>query len=153
MEICQVEKNGWKVSGKGEIWVDSAAEESVCPEKWMEEFGTSPIAPGKEMKFRNASGGPMKHIGARAVTFTAPASENGNVMGMEFQVSEVRKPLAAVWRIADKGNIVQFGPTDKECFIQNIRSGEKVGMRRKGGSYVIDVEYLTKVDSTFQRPV
>ena len=32
---------------------------------------------------------------------------------MEFQVSEVKKPLAAVWRIAGKGNRVCFGPGEK----------------------------------------
>ena len=74
-------------------------------------------------------------------------SRDGNkerLMGLEFQVSDVRKPLAAVWRIAEKGNIVQFGPTDADCFIQNIRSQEKVGLRRKGGSYAMAVDFAEK---------
>ena len=93
----------------------------------------------------------MNHYGSRATTFRTDDGK-GRMMGMEFQVSDVRKPLAAVWRIAEKGNRIQFGPTDEECFIQNISTGEKVGLKRKGGSYVMEVEFLKKVNEmTFQR--
>ena len=103
------------------------------------------IQSGKEMRFRNASGGRMNHYGSRAVTFRTDGGE-GRMMGLDFQVSDVRKPLAAVWRIAQSGNIVQFGPSDEECFIMNKGTGEKVGLRRKGGSYVMGVEYMKKVN-------
>ena len=59
---------------------------------------------------------------------------------MGFQVCGVKKVLAAVWRICEKGK-VQFGPEDKDCFIQNIRTEERVPLRREGGSYVLDVEF------------
>ena len=75
------------------------------------------------------------------------AVEKNEVMGMGFQVcSEVRKPLAAVWRICHKGNVVQFGPADEYCYIQNIKSFKKVELRKKGGSYVMDVELVFKGD-------
>ncbi len=44
-------------------------------------------------------------------------------MGLDFQVSDVQKPLAAVWRIAEKGNIVQFGPRVEDNFIKNTVTG------------------------------
>ena len=104
------------------------------------------------MKFRTASGAKMRHYGSRLANFTARDGGKERLMGLEFQVSDVRKPLAAVWRIAEKGNIVQFGPTDTDCFIQNIRSQEKVGLRRKGGSYVMSVDFAEKEGSeVFQR--
>ena len=102
------------------------------------------------MKFRNASGGQMKHFGAREVTFRAEDMEGDKMMGLEFQVSEVKKPLAAVCRIAEKGNLVQFGPKEEDNFIKNVKTGEKVMLRKKGGSYVMAVEYMQK---TFQRRV
>jgi hypothetical protein len=49
----------YKKIGKGEITVDSAAEESVCPREWYKEFGTK--EPAKRLKFINASGGTMGH--------------------------------------------------------------------------------------------
>ena len=57
---------------------------------------------------------------------------------MRFEVCDVKKPLAAVWRIASRGNKVCFGPEDGDCYIEHIGSGRRMPMRRKGGSYVID---------------
>ena len=58
-------------------------------------------------------------------------------MSLSFQVSDVQKPLAAVWRIAEKGNIVQFGPREEDNFVQNVKTGKKIHMVRKGRSYVM----------------
>ena len=62
----------------------------------------------------NASGGSKNHNGEKEAKFTTGG--RGPVMSLGYQVSEVQKPLAAVWRIADKGNLVQFaqGPPDQE---------------------------------------
>jgi hypothetical protein len=64
---------------------------------------------------------------------------------MKFQVTEVKKALAAVWRIAEKGNYVRFGPKEEDCFIQNIETNKKIWMTRKGGSYVLKVEFMVKL--------
>ncbi len=73
------------------------------------------------MNLVNASGGEISHHGSREVRFVAAAETgpNSKVMGMGFQVADVKKPLAAVWRICEKGNIVQFGDNDEDCFIMN----------------------------------
>ena len=64
-------------------------------------------------------------------------------MGMGFQVcSEVRQPLAAVWRMCNRRNVVQFGPTNETCFVQKISSGKRVELRKKGGAYVIDSVFI-----------
>ena len=84
----------------------------------------------------------MEHYGARRVTFRTEGDVG--VKGMEFQVSDVKKPLAAVWRIAGQGNIVQFGPREEDNFIRSIETGEKVWMKRKGGSYVMNVDFVKR---------
>ena len=61
-------------------------------------------------------------------------------IGFCFQVTDVRKPLLAVKRISEKGNLVQFGPEDKDNFIQNKRTGDRVELRPKGGSYILDAQ-------------
>ena len=150
--IGNVEKGRWRGVGKGEIVIDSAAEESVCPRGWEEEFEMKGLGNKRALNLRNASGGVIEHYGSRGVTFRTEEGE-GEVMGMEFQVSGVKKPLAAVWRIAEAGNLVQFGPKPGDNFIQNVRTGKRVGLRKKGGSYVLGVEFVKKDETTFQGQV
>jgi hypothetical protein len=73
------------------------------------------------------------------------STEKGGQMMMDFQVCEVKKALAAVHRICKAGNVVQFGEKEEECFIQNKLSGKKVMMRKRRGSYVMDIEFVEKV--------
>ena len=138
--ICAVSEAGpWKTVGPGEITVDSTAEESACPKNWGQVYKTK--EPEKWLKFMNASGGRMGHYGAKEATFTT--GKEKTVMGLGFQISDVQKPLAAVWRIVEKGNVVQFGPRPEDNFIKNLRTDKKVQMVRKGGSYVIEAEFVT----------
>ena len=43
----------------------------------------------------------------------------------------------------------QFGPKEEDNFIQNIQTAKKVMLRKKGGSYVMPVEFM--MDACFQR--
>ena len=65
----------------------------------------------------------------------------GAAMGLSFQVTDVRKPLLAVKRITEKGNVVQFGPAESDNYIKNKLSGNKILLRKKGGSYIMDVSF------------
>ena len=60
-------------------------------------------------------------------------------MEMGFQVCDVKRSLAAVSRITAKGNRVAFGPAEEDNYIQNVKTGKRIKMRRKGGAYVVDV--------------
>jgi hypothetical protein len=63
-------------------------------------------------------------------------------MGLTFQVADVKKPLIAVKRITEKGNMVSFGPGAEDNFILNKSSGDKLKLRPNGqGSYLLDVEF------------
>ena len=117
-----------------EITVDSAADESVCPQGWAAHFGTGPS--DRALKLVNASGGEICHYGSRQVAFQ-PEEMGGRMLGMGFQVTDVKKPLMSVSRICESGNIVQFGPQEKHNYIMNIHSGEKLFMKRRGNSYVL----------------
>ena len=153
--ICMVagvqkcpEPTPWRPLGSGEITVDSAAEESVCPKAWGEAYQMR--RPSRWLRFVNASGGQMGHYGEKTATFRAGGAEA--VVSLGFQVSDVQKPLAAVWRIAEKGNIVQFGPREEDNFIMNVESGKKINMVHKAGSYVIEADYVVQ-EPGFPRPV
>ena len=67
--------------------------------------------------------------------------------GMNFEVADVCKPLAAVWRLAEKNHLVQFGPAPEDCFIKNKETGNKIFMKQKKGSYVLQVEFVQEVDA------
>jgi hypothetical protein len=62
-----IKKEGETISlGKGEITIDSAAVESVCPKDWG---GAFPLKENKKkMNFKTASGQEMQHYGERVVT-------------------------------------------------------------------------------------
>ena len=55
---------------KLEVKVDSAADESVCPEWWFRDHGI--YAPRERMTFRGANGAKIGHIGERSIKVVSP---------------------------------------------------------------------------------
>ena len=69
-------------------------------------------------------------------------SDRNNKICLGFQVADVQRPLLSVSKICSKGNIVNFGPGEKDNYIQNIKSGSKILLRPSGnGSYLMDVRF------------
>jgi len=63
-------------------------------------------------------------------------------IGFKFQVTDVKKPLLAVKRIKEGGNLVQFGPEEKDNFIMNIGTKDKVYLREDPrGTFVLDAMF------------
>ena len=52
--------------------------------------------------------------------------EEDRTMRLNFQVTDVKKPLMSVKRIVEKGNHVSFGPGEKDNFIVNRATGDKL---------------------------
>ena len=139
-DIGQVrnEPGTWIDLGEGEITVDSAADESCWP---AGEGGAFAVQTSKRsLALKAANGSDMKHFGEKEVTFMDPGSRA--ILGMTFQVTEVRKPLAAVWRLAEKGNLIQFGPLEAQCFVHHVATGQKIPLHKKGGSYVLKASFV-----------
>ena len=42
-----------------------------------------------------------------------------------------------------------FWPREKDNFVENILSGEKMFLRRVGGSYVLDVDFVSEKEMVF----
>ena len=136
IDICEVRKNG-----KVRITVDSGASESVSPADWIEEFKLDPVKPGKEMKLINASGGRIGHHGERKV---ALRTDDNRLIGLPFQVCDVKKPLVSVKKICERGNVIQFGPKEEDNFIKNIQTGEKIWLIEENGQYMMEVKVATE---------
>ena len=144
-------KGAWVSLGLGEITVDSAADDSCWPQDLGGAFELRPSK--RNIRLLTASGADMKHFGEKDVTFRD--AESGGVLGMTFQVTEVRKALAAVWGLVEKGNVVQLGPSEHHNSILNPATRKKIKMHRKGGSYILRVEFANWAQSdasVFPRP-
>ena len=87
-----------------------------------------------------ANGNVRKHSGEKHITFRD--LESKEIFRMTFQVTEVKKVLAVVWRLAEKGNIVQFKPEEQHNFIKNVTTCKKIMMHKKGRSSVLKVEFV-----------
>ncbi len=83
----------------------------------------------------------MGHYGAKEATFLT--GKKKTVMSLGFQVSDVQKSLAAVWRIAEKGDLVQFGPRPEDNYVENLQTKRRVQMVRKGGSCAAEAKFVT----------
>ena len=93
----------------------------------------------RPLKLVNASGGRIEHFGKRAVSFN-PENCDGRTMEAKFEVTNVRKPLMAVARVVDAGNVVQFGPRLENNFIMHVGSNDKVYLCKKGNSFVLKAD-------------
>ena len=131
-EICEVRK-------RVKIGIDSCAAETVCPQGWASEFKMEVVKPGETLNLVNASGGKIGHYGERKVALQTE-DEFGweKVIGLPFQVCDVKRPLAAVSQICKKGNIVQFGEKEEDCFIMNVSTQERIWLSLENGQYVME---------------
>ena len=134
-----MQDGGWADLGKGDITVDSAADESCWPKGQGDAFKTRPSK--KRIILKTANGGEMGHYGEKDVTFKC----DGHIVGVKFQVTDVRKPLLAVRRLVERGNVVQFGPKPENNFIENVDTGKKIMMEKRGGSFVIAANFVAKL--------
>ena len=75
--------------------------------------------------------------------FVCPVEkEETSVLEMGFEVTDVKRALAAVSRITSKGNVVVFGEKEGEDYIEHAQTGRRIMMRRKNGAYVVDARLV-----------
>jgi hypothetical protein len=139
LDVCAVEAGHGGAYRTGQITIDSGAAESVMPK---DSFMHVPFMPEdrtkSQAKYVAANGSRMGNYGQKRIPFKMKGGDG--VQSIVFQVTDVTKPLAAVSRIVEKGNVVQFGPRPEDNFIRS-ESGKKIQIRRERGTYVIDVEF------------
>ena len=147
-EVVKTETLGanqkFKSAGRGKITVDSGAAESVLP---TEMVPGEPLVEGTSkkagVKYMAACGTSMSNRGDKNVKFRAAHKEGEQGMSsIQFQVTDVNKPLAAVSRILDKGNSVLFTREGQGSCIINDTTGEKVYLTEEKGVFVMDVEFF-----------
>ena len=124
--VCPVEKQ----RTNGRIIVDSGEAESVWPEGLMPEIQTKPsVGSQTGVTHIAASGNRTPNLGEKKVHFK---TKDGLNTSIAFQVTKVKKPLAAVSKITEKGNWVCFGPS--ETYIENVATGKRTDLELHNGT-------------------
>ena len=142
VDVPDAKKEDWASLGIGDITVDSAADESCWPKGLGDAFPTKPSK--KNIVLKTANGEEMGHYGEKDVTFKS--GDGGDIVGLKFQVTDVKKPLLAVRRLVEKGNVVSFGPEPDQNYIHNIATGRKIEMEKKGGAFVIEAHFMKEIE-------
>ena len=92
-----------------------------------------------EIEKWNESGG--KEHCAVLINAATNDDQGGIKMKLNFQVTDVKKPLLAVRRVVEQGNTVGFGPGGKDNFIKNNKTKDIVLLKPNGrGSYILRVK-------------
>jgi hypothetical protein len=63
-------------------------------------------------------------------------------VGLKFQVTDVKKPLLAVRRLVEKGNVVMLSNIEGESYVYNKEAKIRIPIVKKGGSFVIEAEFV-----------
>ena len=139
--VRAVEKDaGMMTLGKGDIIVDSAADESCWPVGQGDAYPT--LKSQRDLRLRTANGGEMKHYGEKHVTFKYRGGEAKDPVGLKFQVTDVKKPLLAVRRLVENGNTVVLSNVEGESYITNKEAKVRIPIAKKGGSFVIEANFV-----------
>ena len=126
--------------GRGDIIVDSAADESCWPVGQGDAFPT--VASSRDLKLRTANGGEMRHYGEKQVTFRYRGGEGRDPVGLRFQVTDVRRPLLAVRRLVERGNTVVMSEKVGGSYIENKATQVRIPIVKKAGSFVIEAQFV-----------
>ena len=77
--------------------------------------------------------------------------EKGKQMKLRFQVADVKKPLAAVKRICENGNLVSFGPKEEDKFIPWHWLHYGFPDRKKKGWWFRDTKFWNSNNMVFRK--
>ena len=136
-------KGEWCSLGVGDIVIDSAADESCWPVGQGDAFPT--VASNRNLMLKTANGGDMRHYGQKEVLFKCGDDVKSDPLGLIFQVTDVRKPLLAVRRLVERGNQVVLASGDGESYVYNTVNKTTVPVKKKGGSFVIEAQFVKQM--------
>ena len=119
------------------ITVDSGAAESVWPENYRQEIPLLQADQAKaSSRYVAANGEVMTNKGRKLVHFRTGGEKS--IKAMEFQVTQVKKPLASVRRIVERGNKVVFS---KEGSYIEAPDGRRTQLVEHNGTFALEIAY------------
>ena len=141
------------------LCVDSGAAKSVLPSKWLPEYEAKESAASKAGVFYVAANGQkLPDKGEKRINVI---TDEGKKRTMNFAVADVTKALGSVGEMCAAGHRVVFDDSKEGgSYIENLKNGEKILMKKDNGVYVVDLWVAPptqetrgsiKNDSTFSR--
>jgi hypothetical protein len=119
------------------IMVDSGAAESVWPENYRQEIPLLQADQAKaSSRYVAANGEVMTNRGRNLVHFRTGGEKS--IKAMEFQVTQVKKPLASVRRIVERGNKVVF--SNEGSYIE-APDGRRTQLVEHNGTFALEIAY------------
>ena len=112
------------------------------PKGWLPNTKMGPRKKG--VRFLAAQGTEMEYVGRKVAKFRPVRRVDGKeVLGslgqMEFHVTDATKALASAAAVTKAGNSIVM--TDGGGYILNNKTGEKIELKEKGGTFVFEVEW------------
>ena len=118
--------------------MDSGAAVSVMPVKTCENYKVIPSRASMDgVHYRAAGGQKIPDLGTRTVMAELLGGTEARV---SCSVAEVKKTLLSAARIVDRGHRICLGPNDEDNYIENLKSGDKIPVRRKSDVFVIKLK-------------
>ena len=74
-------------------------------------------------------------------THTSTGEKWTRPSSMTFNLAGVTKPLASAAQVVASGNRIVLDPQPDQCFVENVKTGERMRLREHRGVYVFDVQY------------
>ena len=146
VEEMEVDQKTREKKKKVEITLDSGAGVSYWPESLMKEVPMGPKVRG--MKFRAANGTELEYYGTKKIRFHPSEGRrrdgrmSGGVCEMDFHVTDTTKPLAAAMAITRMGNRVVLEEGQGKSYIENLKTGDRVILKKSNGTYVFDANCM-----------
>lgn len=121
--------------GHHRVCVDSGAARSACPQSYAADRPT--VSSSRQLAFQTASGEILDHYGSKMVPYDLG---NFGHLGINYEVTDVNGPVAAVSSMNDSGLTVVFTPNGSwVCSEAPPRPTERVDMVRESRIFWLDV--------------
>ena len=121
--------------GHHRVCVDSGAARSACPQSYAADRPT--VSSSRQLAFQTASGEILDHYGSKMVPYDLG---NFGHLGINYEVTDVNGPVAAVSSMNDSGLTVVFTPNGSwVCSEAPPRPTERVDMVRESRTFWLDV--------------
>ena len=135
--------------GHHRVCVDSGAARSACPKSYAADRPTVPSS--RQLAFQTASGEILDHYGTKMVPYDLG---NFGHLGINYEVTDVNGPVAAVSSMNDSGLTVVFTPNGS--WVSNEappRPTERVDMVREQRTFWLDVPRSTESQLSHLMPL